>query len=170
MIPTQYCGRKTVFVSCRCFKWSQTTGPSDCSQISSPVPSARTCTRHVPHTLNVCWHVDTTLKSRPRIFSCKGMPFMLVKKGKASIYVLFNDLLQVFVVIEQLFDDILRKKKKELQSNCSEFIASYRVFARMKFLQDNLSWLPEINRTFAISSGQFLMNHQLKLESQVNCC
>ena len=45
-----------------------------------------------------------------------------------------------------------------------------RVFARMKFLQDNLSWLPEINRTFAISSGQFLMNHQLKLESQVNCC
>ena len=23
---------------------------------------------------------------------------------------------------------------------------------------------------FAISSGQFLMNHQLKLESQVNCC
>ena len=45
-----------------------------------------------------------------------------------------------------------------------------RVFARMKFLQDNLSWLPEINRTFAISSGQFLINHQLKLESQVNCC
>ena len=40
------------------------------------------------------------------------MPFMLVKKGKASIYVLFNDLLQVFVVIEQLFDDILRKKKR----------------------------------------------------------
>ena len=47
---------------------------------------------------------------------------------------------------------------------------AFRVFARMKFLQDNLSWLPEINRTFAISSGQFLMSHQLKLESQVNCC
>ena len=50
------------------------------------------------------------------------------------------------------------------------FFKVIRVFARMKFLQDNLSWLPEINRTFGISSGQFLMNHQLKLESQVNCC
>ena len=49
----------------------------------------------------------------------------------------------------------------------SSMMPDTRVFARMKFLQDNLSWLPEINRTFAISSGQFLMNHQLKLESQV---
>ena len=56
-----------------------------------------------------------------------------------------------------------------LPKNSAENFIWYRVFARMKFLQDNLSWLPEINRTFAISSGQFLMNHQLKLASQVFC-